>query len=214
MNGFFDTDLHSVSWTYYPLGLTASWVEKCQLTSWRSVSKKPRTWVFIIEQNKHTNTFCEAYEQYQAKWPPMYGLTFVWGGRYGRVWHRQRPTLEGLHGCLHQTIWNSNKNHSQKIPWGAVLNNTFTRIIPRMSSANGRRCYIVTPVFIGWVHTQNVAWFKFHLTHWGLVTPFGDIDLGQHWLRWWLVAWRHQAITWTNVDLSVRSRGILLRAIL
>ena len=22
-----------------------------------------------------------------------------------------------------------------------------------------------------------------NLTHWGLVTPFGDIDLGQHWLR-------------------------------
>ena len=22
-----------------------------------------------------------------------------------------------------------------------------------------------------------------HLTHWGLVMPFGDIDLGQHWLR-------------------------------
>ena len=22
-----------------------------------------------------------------------------------------------------------------------------------------------------------------HLTHWGLVTPFSDIDLGQHWLR-------------------------------
>ena len=21
------------------------------------------------------------------------------------------------------------------------------------------------------------------LTHWGLVTPFGDMDLGQHWLR-------------------------------
>ena len=40
------------------------------------------------------------------------------------------------------------------------------------------------------------------LTHWGLVKPFGDIDLGQHWLRYWLVAWRHQAITWTNVDLS------------
>ena len=25
--------------------------------------------------------------------------------------------------------------------------------------------------------------------------------LGQHWLRWWLVVWRYQAITWTNVDL-------------
>ena len=35
------------------------------------------------------------------------------------------------------------------------------------------------------------------LTHWGLVMPYGDIDLGQHWLRWWLLAWRHQSITWT-----------------
>ena len=37
------------------------------------------------------------------------------------------------------------------------------------------------------------------------MTPYGDRKLGQHW---------HQAITWTNVDLSsVRSRDILLRAI-
>ena len=41
-----------------------------------------------------------------------------------------------------------------------------------------------------------------------LVTLYGDTDLAQNWLRQWLVAWRHQAITWTNVDLSwVRSRG-------
>ena len=26
--------------------------------------------------------------------------------------------------------------------------------------------------------------------------------MGQHWLKQWLVAWRHQAITQTNVDLS------------
>ena len=46
------------------------------------------------------------------------------------------------------------------------------------------------------------------LINWGLVTPFGDIDLGQHRL------WRHQAITWTNVDLSsVRSSCINRRAI-
>ena len=38
--------------------------------------------------------------------------------------------------------------------------------------------------------------------------PYGDRELGQHWLRYCLVAWRHQAITWTNVDLSsVRSCG-------
>ena len=47
------------------------------------------------------------------------------------------------------------------------------------------------------------------LTHWGLVMPYGNRDLGQHWLRCWLVAWWHQAITWTNVDLlTLRSYGI------
>ena len=52
----------------------------------------------------------------------------------------------------------------------------------------------------------ELQWLRLHLTHWGLVTPFGEIDLGQLWLRKWLVALRHQAITWTNVDLSpVRS---------
>ena len=35
------------------------------------------------------------------------------------------------------------------------------------------------------------------------VMPDGDLDLGQHPLRWWLVAWWHQAITWTNVDLII-----------
>ena len=48
------------------------------------------------------------------------------------------------------------------------------------------------------------------LTHWGLVTPYGDRDLGQHWLRQWLVAWRHQTITWTNVQFC----GIHLTTIL
>ena len=41
-----------------------------------------------------------------------------------------------------------------------------------------------------------------HLTHCGLVMPYGDINLGQHWLRKWLVVWQHRAITWTNVGLS------------
>ena len=52
------------------------------------------------------------------------------------------------------------------------------------------------------------------LTHCGLVTPYGDIDLRQHWFRQWLVAWRHQAITWTNVDLSsFKAFGIHRRAL-
>ena len=52
------------------------------------------------------------------------------------------------------------------------------------------------------------------LTHCGLVTPYGGRDLGQHWFRQWFVAWRHQAITWTNVDLSSqRSSDVHLREI-
>ena len=51
-------------------------------------------------------------------------------------------------------------------------------------------------------------------THCGLMMPYGDKNLGQHWLRWWLVAWRHQVITWTNVDWSsVKSSDIHIRAI-
>ena len=48
----------------------------------------------------------------------------------------------------------------------------------------------------------------------GLMMPYGDRDVGQHWLRWWLVAWQHQAITWTNVDWSsVKSSDIHIGAI-
>ena len=44
--------------------------------------------------------------------------------------------------------------------------------------------------------------------------PNGDKDQGRHRLRLWLVAWRHQAITWTNVDVSsVRPSGIHLMTI-
>ena len=46
------------------------------------------------------------------------------------------------------------------------------------------------------------------------MTPYGDRNWGQHWLKQWLVAWRHQAITWTNVDWSsVKSNDIHIRVI-
>ena len=51
------------------------------------------------------------------------------------------------------------------------------------------------------------------LTHCGLVTSCG-IDLGQHWIKLWLLGWCHQAITWTNIDLPSKVfSGIHLRAI-
>ena len=38
------------------------------------------------------------------------------------------------------------------------------------------------------------------LTHCGLLTPYGDKDLGQHWLMWWLVAWRHLNQCWLIIS--------------
>ena len=44
-----------------------------------------------------------------------------------------------------------------------------------------------------WKHNPNKS------THSGLV------NLGQHRLRYWLGAWWHQAITWTNIDLPSKA---------
>ena len=42
---------------------------------------------------------------------------------------------------------------------------------------------------------------------------YGDIIVSQR-LSYWLVAWRHQAINWTNADLSaMRPIGIEIKAI-
>ena len=44
-----------------------------------------------------------------------------------------------------------------------------------------------------------------------LATPYGDKDLCQLWLSYWIVAWRHQAVPWTNIDLpTVQSTAIHL----
>ena len=55
--------------------------------------------------------------------------------------------------------------------------------------ANERWRYNVRSSLIGWAHWQNDPWecsiccTSGQLTHCGLVTPYGDRGLGQHWLR-------------------------------
>ena len=52
-------------------------------------------------------------------------------------------------------------------------------------------------------HTNTYTINRAHcLIHCGLVIPYGNTDMGQHWLTQCLAARRHQAITWTNVDFS------------
>ena len=48
-------------------------------------------------------------------------------------------------------------------------------------------------------------------SHCGLVLLFGSIDLGQHWLRWWLDAWWKQSINcvhkpWDVFYLKIQKR--------
>ena len=64
------------------------------------------------------------------------------------------------------------------------------------------------------IHVMNADMWEVALTHCSLPTSYNDLDEGQHWFRQWLVAWWHQDIAWTNVDLSsVGSSDILLRTI-
>ena len=81
-------------------------------------------------------------------------------------------------------------------------------------------CWIIISEVLSHSLEKNFTWNALDLYCWyqfencGLVMPNGDIDLGQHWFRKWLVAWWHQAITWTNVDLSSsRSKDNHLMAI-
>ena len=40
-------------------------------------------------------------------------------------------------------------------------------------------------------------------THCHLMVPYGDTELGQHWLRRWLVAWQYQAISWIKSEITI-----------
>ena len=58
------------------------------------------------------------------------------------------------------------------------------------NSANERSHYKVTLSLIGWVQAYNQPWQmcshlsdEIDLTHCGLVMPYGDVNLGQNWLR-------------------------------
>ena len=100
--------------------------------------------------------------------------------------------------------------HCEFQVWSVVYLIHNSAVFPQISRVTWQFC-IITRL----ENAQNVKKILIGWTHWGLVTPYGNRDLGQHWPRQWLVAWWHQAITWTNVDLSsVEFCGIHLTTIL
>ena len=80
--------------------------------------------------------------------------------------------------------WNSWKKHEKlKSEWHLLI---------------ARNNYVLWYLSVQrWLRVQFMNRFN-TLTHCGLVTPYGNIDLNQHWIRWWLSARQYQVITWIN----------------
>ena len=62
-------------------------------------------------------------------------------------------------------------------------------------SASQSKARLENPHKLTWIST----WI-FFINSSGPVTPYDVIELWWHGFRQWLVAWWHQALTWTNVD--------------
>ena len=103
----------------------------------------------------------------------------------------QSATHIQLMGCL------SSSKILDNVVWPKVWNNFFTFQLWYLfnwthSKVTNRKDQFCT---CWW---SNTIWcHKGHngLTHCGPVTPYGGINLGQHCLKQWLVAWWNQAIT-------------------
>ena len=72
-------------------------------------------------------------------------------------------------------------------------------------------CGYKTVVRFSYCHNGGITYFgkTTSLPMPMMTSRYSDTDLCEHWSRLLLVAWWHQAITWTNVDLNVDINGIL-----
>ena len=93
------------------------------------------------------------------------GISKLWF--FHKIW---KPYLEWYTGALVNVDWIL-KNLSEILIYTNIY---FKQMYSKM--------------FIKW--WPFVVQASMCLTHCGQVTPYGDIDLGQHWLRWWLAAWQ------------------------
>ena len=128
------------------------------------------------------------------------GINSLWPG--GTIWWRKSGlTFPHLMACCQVTSSIHLRAVSHEMLkiylfWYEFENFTDLRLqlhLPGANELKGQYMCCCYPL-------SEQAWNE--LTHCGLVTPYGDINLWQHWLRQWLAAWRHQAIAWTfNVDL-------------
>ena len=119
--------------------------------------------------------------------------------------HTKGPVYQ--HGLNLITAWISN-GINYKL-WSEIFFHFQTSTVALFTTGNAQvnkshtHRYVTTFPFWNYIQTMLVKGDPgASLTDSGLVTPYGDKDLGQDLFRWWLVAWQHHAIIWTNVALS------------
>ena len=164
-----------------------------QITAWRRSGDKPLSEPMMVSLLMHICVTRPQWVKESRQYMLYKTYLAVWSHAPCSGWSSPVLTPDGVTSGLHG-------------PRGIPASNT-GRILITLSSTQGftfeRECSANKSNGIeqlGYV-TKTIRQWPL-LTHWGLVTPCGDRDLGLHWLRLWLVAWRYQAITWTNVDWS------------
>ena len=105
-------------------------------------------------------------------------------------------------------IWKVNV-HRVKVTWICVLLVGWKKAKKGDISYNEIYILIVSYLIILYV------WIlKSHCSDMNSLWPSDTTDLGQHWLRKWLIAWWPQAITWANINLQSKVFwGIQLKVI-
>ena len=119
-----------------------------------------------------------------------------------RLTSQLSPNDAIIHQCISSPLTFSAAVRSQRISLNQrCIRVWYTEYIPRKCEHTWFLSILVriyglprTSVFV-----LSPLW---KLTHCGPVKPYADIDLVQHRLRWWLVAWRHRDIKCSKVDQS------------
>ena len=142
----------------------------------------------------------------ETKWPPL---------------ARQHFQVHFLEWKLTNFKWNFTEICSLGSDWqygsigwdtdawvGCIISGSDNSKAPKSHYLNEWWSRLLTHICVTLPQWVNLEPLKYGLILWGghimyftLLCPSDINNLGQHWFRSWLVAWWHQAITWTNVDL-------------
>ena len=106
--------------------------------------------------------------------------------------------------CLPNVCWYHRKQHGKLPLWKRWEQTILPLGVQNLLQDTSKYICILRQNLYGCRWLRASAAMKFIvLRNYRLVTTYGDQDIGQHWLRWWPAAWRHQVLTWHDVDMTL-----------